>query len=369
MKFNFSSKKELISFLEENKSKKMFILSGKKSYYESGIEPILKNLLNNNTNKFYFKTSPYPEFNELIKIISEIIKFAPDLIISIGGGSVIDYTKIANTLYNNSELDNKIKNDSYFVQKKFAKLCVIPTTAGSGAEVTSNAVIYINKVKYSVESNNLIPDFFFLIPEIVSKAPGKIKSSAGFDTISQAIESIISKKSNDKSVDFARRSLEISLNYFIDFLVKPNLENSSAMCFSSNLSGKAICISKTTAPHAISYPFTSLFGISHGHAVSLTLGDFLKFNYNNISNADCNFDLKKRFDLLFRLTNSKNITDMIAFIDNLKLKSGLESNFKNLGIDIENDYSKIISGVNTKRLQNNPVKLRESDIRNILLKN
>ena len=53
------------------------------------------------------------------------------------------------------------------------------------------------------------------------------------------------------------------------------------MCFAANLAGKAINISRTTAPHAVSYPFTSLYNISHGHAVSLTLEKFLKFNFIN----------------------------------------------------------------------------------------
>ena len=368
MKFNFSSKDELISFLKEKKFKKIFILSGKKSYNLSGIGNILNKLLKSYLTKFYFKISSYPELTELQKIIIEIKKFSPDLIIAVGGGSVIDYAKIANTLDDSGDLGEKIINSSYVLKKKLAKLCAIPTTAGSGAEVTSNAVIYIKKIKYSVEGDELVPDFFFLLPEIVTKASKKIKSSAGFDAISQSIESLISKKSDERSVNFAESSLEISLRYFIDFLNKPNKENSSAMCFASNLSGKAISISKTTAPHALSYPFTALFGINHGHAVSLTLSDFLKFNHKNISHADCNFDLKKRFEVIFKLTKSKNINDLQIFIEKLKLKAGLESNFIKLGINIENNYSKIISGVNFQRLHNNPVKLSESDIKDILLK-
>ena len=65
------------------------------------------------------------------------------------------------------------------------------------------------------------------------------------------------------------------------------------MSIAANLSGKAISISKTTAPHALSYPFTSYFGIPHGHAVSLTLNDFLKFNYEHLKYSVSNFDLKK----------------------------------------------------------------------------
>ena len=71
------------------------------------------------------------------------------------------------------------------------------------------------------------------------------------------------------------------------------------MSLAANLSGKAINISRTTAPHAVSYPFTAHFGISHGHAVSLTIEKFLKFNYDKINYSNSNFDLNKRYENIF----------------------------------------------------------------------
>ena len=210
------------------------------------------------------------------------------------------------------------------------------------------------------------PDFFFLIPELVIGASNKIKSSAGFDAIAQAMESLISKKSNERSVDFAQKSLKISLKYYLDFLKNPNNENTSAMCLAANLSGEAITISKTTAPHAVSYPFTSIYNVSHGHAVSLTLNKFLKFNYQNLNIANCNFDLKNRFKIMFDITKSSNIGIFDKYLDNLKKEAKLENNFANLGINIHKDYSKIISGVNILRLSNNPVELKAIDLKKII---
>ena len=199
-------------------------------------------------------------------------------------------------------------------------------------------------------------------------ASKKIKSSAGFDSIAQSIESLFSKKSTKESVDFAKNSLKISLKYYLDFVKKPNIENTSAMSIAAHLSGKAINISKTTAPHAVSYPFTALYNISHGHAVSLTLNQFIKFNYENIKKANCNFSLKERYKLLFKLTNSKNLKNLDEYLIGIKKKSGLENNFKKLGINIKENYNEIISGINILRLSNNPVEIEKSDIQNILFK-
>ena len=113
-----------------------------------------------------------------------------------------------------------------------------------------------------------------MIPEFLTSAPNKIKASAGFDSIAQAIESLISRKSTERSVEYATKSLKFAINCFVPFLENPNIKNATEMSIASNLAGKAINISKTTAPHAVSYPFTSLFNISHGHAVSLFFENF-----------------------------------------------------------------------------------------------
>jgi len=366
-KFETSTTSDLKKFVQNKKFKKIFILTGNKSYKLSGIKNVLDEVLKNKICKFYFKRSYYPEFIELKKIIFSLKNFSPDLIIAAGGGSVLDYAKIVNVLEEKKNLKNEIVHSNYLVKRKFAKLLAIPTTAGSGAEVTSNAVIYINKIKYSIEDEKLKPDNFFLIPNLILGLPKKIKASSGFDAISQAIESIVSKKSNIKSVNFAKKSLEISLKHYLNFLKKPNKFNTSAMSFAANLAGQAISISKTTAPHAVSYPFTSIYNISHGHAVSLTLNDFLSFNYKNLEYANCNFDLKKRYNILFSLTNVKNFYDFDKFILNLKKKANLESDFKKLGINLNRDLNQIISGVNIQRLSNNPIDLNEKDVRHLLL--
>ena len=357
---------DLKIFLKDEKFNKILIICGEKSFKESGAKNSINGLLLSKKVNYYFKKSSNPNDKELKKIISQIKIFSPNLIIAIGGGSVIDYAKIANVFTDSDNLEDEIVNSTYDAKKKFAKLVAIPTTAGSGAEVTPNAVIYINKIKYSVEGENLKPDYYFLIPELVLGAPSKIKSSAGFDAIAQAIESLISKRSNEKSVDFAEKSLQLSLKYFLDFLDKPNHENTSAMCLAANLSGKAISISKTTAPHAVSYPFTSFYNVSHGHAVSLTLNKFLLFNFENIESSNCSFDLKKRYQIMFNLSKTSSILEFDKFLVNIKNKAKLENSFTKLGIDIKKDYENIISSVNISRLSNNPIRLEKENLKKII---
>jgi alcohol dehydrogenase class IV len=361
-----NSTDDLNKFIIDKSFNKIFILCGKKSFITSGAEAIFRKILTKKNFKLFYKNSELPILEELILIIKNIREFKPDLILAIGGGAVIDYAKIANVVDVRPDLEKLIINYSYPFKKKYTQLAVIPTTAGSGAEVTSNAVIYVDGIKHSFESELLIPDNFFLIPEFLISAPNKIKASAGFDAIAQALESLVSKKSNAQSVDYATRSLKISVDNYLLFLKEPNLKNATEMSIAANLAGKAISISKTTVPHAVSYPFTSLFNISHGHAVSLFFEDFFKFNHDRLNNSETSFDLKKRFRLIFELFNVSNINNFKSKIIYIKNQANLECDLTKLNINVKKNSEKIIKGINLLRLGNNPIKIDERGIYEII---
>jgi alcohol dehydrogenase len=361
-----NSTEDINKFINDKSFKKIFVLCGKKSFVTSGAEDLFKKIIINKEVKLFYKKSELPIIEELIEIINNIKNFKPDLILAVGGGSVIDYAKIANVVDVKEDLSDLIVNYSYPFKKKYTKLAVIPTTAGSGAEVTSNAVIYVEGIKHSFESELLVPDNFFLVPEFLISAPNKIKASAGFDAIAQALESLVSRKSNDQSVEYASKSLRVSVNSFISFVNDPNMKNATEMSIASNLAGKAISISKTTAPHAASYPFTSLFNISHGHAVGLFFENFFKFNYDNLDKSETSFDLKKRFDLIFNLFDVSNVIDFNKKISSIKKQAKLEDNLIKLDINIQQSSDKILKGINLLRLGNNPVKIDGKDILNII---
>ena len=177
---------------------------------------------------------------------------------------------------------------------------------------------------------------------------------------------MVSKKSNNQSVEYASKSLRVSINSYISFLNDPSLKNATEMAIASNLAGMAINISKTTAPHAVSYPFTSLFNVSHGHAVGLFFERFFKFNYENKDKSETSFDLKKRFDLIFNLFDVQGINDFTSKISLIKEQAKLEDNLQTLNINIKQSSDDIIKGINLLRLGNNPVKIGKKDIINII---
>jgi len=360
------SENKLNTFLENRKKKNILIITGQKSFNFSGFKKlaIYKNFKSKIT--VFFKKSEIPEFCELEYLIKKINIIKPDLIIALGGGSVIDYAKLANGLHNIKNLKEKIKNGTLRIQSKKTKILAIPTTAGSGAEVTKFSVIYIDKIKYSVENNLLKPDFFSLIPKLVIKSPKIVRASSGFDAIAQAVESIFSKKTNTLSLNYSSKSLRLSIRFFLGFVNSPNHNNGFQMLKAANFSGKSINIAKTNVPHAFSYFFTSKFKIPHGIAVSIFFIEIINF-YFKAANKKNNINLIKKFKIFFKLIKQSNLEGFNQLFNKFFIKSGIK-NYLNKTLKKIKYKNNAKYYYNLDRLKNAPIKILKKDIDYFFLK-
>ena len=213
-------------------------------------------------NTVYFNDfTPNPDYEEVIKGISLFDAEKCDLMISIGGGSAIDIAKCVNILDGDEES---------LLDEPRCKHIAIPTTAGTGSESTCFAVIYKNDEKLSIEHPELLPEYVILDSELLRALPMYHKKSTLLDALCQAIESIWAKAATAESKRYAKEAISLILNN-IDSYLAGSEESAKHMLKAANLSGKAINISKTTAPHAMSYKLSNILGIAHGHAVALCL--------------------------------------------------------------------------------------------------
>ena len=165
---NNNLKRYLEKILSSKKIRSIMFLSGKNSFFKTGANNFFKKIFNDKAKYYYFKKSYLPEYREIKEIVFFKDKVKPDIIIAIGGGCVLDYAKIASNFNSLNLSKKKIKSsDIDITERKKVKVLAIPTTAGSGAEVTSNAVMYINQIKYSVEGNSIKPDYYYLEPRFL----------------------------------------------------------------------------------------------------------------------------------------------------------------------------------------------------------
>ena len=116
-----NSLNDIEKFISDKSLKKIFILSGKKSFVTSGAENFFKKILKNKEVKFFYKMSEVPTLDELITIIKEIRNYKPNLLLAVGGGTVIDYAKIANVVDLRLNLEELIINYSYPFKKNIYK--------------------------------------------------------------------------------------------------------------------------------------------------------------------------------------------------------------------------------------------------------
>ena len=339
-------------------SKKVFIISGKNSFFKSGAKNFFLQKIKKNNSIFYFKKSKNPEINELKKISKKISKFKPEIILGIGGGAVIDYVKLASTKY---RIDYIKKNLIVKIQKKLAETIIIPTTSGSGAESTKFSVLYIKKKKFSIEDEMLKPDKFYFIPSFNSKNNKYQRACSGLDAFCQSVESIFSRKSNKLSLSYAEKSIGLFIKSFENFMIKPSANNSLDMLTSANYSGKAINIAKTNVPHALSYYLSSSLEIGHGHSVYINLQQFLSFLY--VRGYSSNNKVKRKIDLLMKYMKSRNFDELLNQLVTIKKISKLKFNFK-----INKQIEKIVKKTDPKRLGNCPIEITKVDLKNILLK-
>lgn len=325
----------------------------------------LKNILDKLEIKYTLFTEyePNPKYEDLLKGIELFKKDDYDMIISLGGGSSIDIAK-AIKLCSNLYLNNKELPKEY--EYNAISHLSIPTTAGTGSESTHFAVLYFNGKKYSLDNDMLLPDYVILENSFLLGLPDYQKKSTILDALSQAIESYWSVNSTDVSKSYAREAIRIINNKLFDYLNNNDDAICSKMLYASNLAGRAINISKTTASHAMSYKLSSQYNIPHGQAVFLTLPHLWDYIVNNIDKC-----IDKR--------GSEYLEKILQEIcESLKLQKYDEVYEKLLNIyrmmnfdDIkatDDEINLLTNSVNIERLKNTPVNLSKEDIEKIYKK-
>ena len=311
--------------------------------------------------------SPNPRIEDLTRGKSFTKSFNPDLILAIGGGSVMDMAKLLKACLNQptSNIENIIKGKIKLSDNKIP-LFTIPTTAGSGSDATSFAVCYIKKAKYSVMHDFLRPSAVFLDGKLIEHLPRIIKIHSSLDAIAQAIESSWAKGGNNTSRRYAFDALAKAWPVVSKFVSEPFNENIyQTMLESAHLAGKAINISKTTAAHAWSYRFTKSHNIAHGHAIWLTLPKLFQIHQDNTLRSEASDNLKKVMKKLSGILKYKKKSECENKLKEFLASIHVESEMEKIGVDtIEKKYE-IIESVNLQRLENNPVKLTDDDLKNV----
>lgn len=275
----FESIKDLPQILKRIGCNSLFLVIDA-SYPYLNIKDSIENL--NVAKKVKFGDfTPNPLFEQVCEGLNLLKESRCDAILAIGGGSSIDVAKCIKLAMLSKEsvasLIPPLVSQHISIERSDLHLIAIPTTAGTGSESTHNAVIYYEGAKQTVTNDGILPDFAILEPSVLFTLPSYQKKCTMMDALCQGIESWWSVNSTIESRDYSRKTVELIMAHWRQYIFDNNPEAARLIMLAANYSGRAINIAQTTAAHAMSYKITSIFKLPHGHAVAVCLPEIWKY--------------------------------------------------------------------------------------------
>ncbi|MBA2938546.1 iron-containing alcohol dehydrogenase [Paenibacillus sp. CGMCC 1.16610] len=232
----------------------------------------------------YTDVKPEPTVDNIQQVYSRIASEPVDLFIGIGGGSVLDATKLFSVLMTDPvDVMSLIGIDR--VSKPGIPTVLIPTTSGTGSEVTPNAIVTIpeQELKVGIISRHLLPMLVIIDPALTVSLPPNITAATGMDAFTHALESYISTKANPISDMFALESIRLLSGSLLQaYHHGSDLQARENVLLGSMYGGMALSSAGTAAVHALAYPLGGKFNITHGVANSMLLPHVMTFNMDAI---------------------------------------------------------------------------------------
>lgn len=257
--------------------------------------------------------------------------FEPDLLVALGGGSAMDCAKGINFL-----LTNGGQMEDYWGFGKASQAMLpaigIPTTAGTGSEAQSYALIARETDHRKMACGDLKARFRVVIldPQLVLSAPEKIKAVSGMDAIAHAVESFVSTKQNPMSRMFAGQAWRLlAANYERFLRESDNIALASSMLLGAHLAGMAIENSMLGAAHACANPLTAHFGVTHGVAVALMLPHVIRFNGEAVNGE---YDALLQPLNLLRQTEVRSSSQLAARVEELRRSAHLPERLRDVRV-------------------------------------
>ena len=240
--------------------------------------------------RIFDEIKPDPPIELVADGLRVLLDADADLVVALGGGSSIDAAKATILMAKRSGAKDNIA------------LVAIPTTSGTGSEVTSFAVITDREkgVKYPLVDEELLPDYAIMDPALVVSAPPRITADTGFDVITHALEAYISVNANDYSDALAEKALELAFAYLPKaYADGKDMEAREKMHTASCLAGMAFNAVSLGINHGIAHQLGARFHIPHGRANAMLLPHVVRFN----ADLGANFGAKRETEASRRIAH------------------------------------------------------------------
>ena len=360
--------KEIIA---KEKSQKVVVFSDE-GIKATGLLGILTEKLDETGIQYHVFTDckPEPTYGQVEAVVDMVQGQECDLIIGLGGGSVMDAAKLASVLKGAPYTIKDLLNDPTQAEKK-VKTVMIPTTCGTGSEATCNAIVAVpeEKSKKGIVNDNMIPDYVILDAQMIAKLPKAIVAATGVDALAHVVECFTSKKATPFSDCYALEGAKLIFANIREAYNNPdNMDAKNKMLIGAYYGGIAITGSGTTAVHALSYPLGGKFHIAHGVSNAILFAHVMKFNKDA-----CAERLAVLCDAINPAYAEKTVEEKADYVidqiaDIVKV-TNIPTDLTQYGVTMDDLDFLVTAGSQQQRLLvNNMKELSLDDIRNIYLK-
>lgn len=314
--------------------------------------------------QIFSDVKPDPTISTVNQALALVNNFEPDVIIALGGGSPIDAAKIIWLMYEQPELkfedmamrfmDIRKRIAQFPELGKKAEMVAIPTTSGTGSEVTPFAVITDDEthIKYPIADYALTPNMAIVDPDMVMTMPKGLAAASGIDALTHAIEAYVSVVANDYTNGIALESIQMIFDYL------PTSYNEGAsnpiarekIHYASTMAGMAFANSFLGICHSMAHKLGSAFNLPHGVANALLINEVIKFNATENPTKMGAFSQYKYPQAIERyskiadvlgLKGKDKVQALIEAINKLKLDLNIPLSIKEAGVSEDTFYAKL----------------------------
>ncbi len=305
-----------------------------------------------------------PDISDLLHLHRELFEYDFELVIAVGGGSVLDLAKALTATkgaiwHTEEDVRRTITSEEYRRKMRYTPWIGIPTTSGTGSEVTSWATVWDRekKLKYSISDTMLYAEYAVILPQLTLGIPLRLSVVTALDAMCHAAESYWSVNTNPVTRSYAIQAIERIVGSLPRLREDPSSEKvRRELALASMFAGLAFSNTMTNACHSISYPLTLLYGIEHGIATSITLGGVLKLNQHSI------LDL----DRLLGAFGARKVEDVQRIVFGLYEQYGIATQLRAYGVSME--YVEVLAerAYTKGRMNYNPVALSHMQVQELL---
>lgn len=285
--------KNSLLYLEKMPNVERVMLVCDPGMVQFGYADIVRGVLNRRKNdvkiEVFSDVEPNPSTNTVYKGLEMIVDFQPDTIIALGGGSAMDAAKAMWLFFEHPDtsffgakqkfLDIRKRTYKIPVAEKVQFVC-IPTTSGTGSEVTPFAVITDSDthVKYPLADYALTPHIAIVDPQFVMTVPASVTADTGMDVLTHAIESYVSVMASDYTRGLSLQAIKIVFDYLEKSVKSPDLESREKMHNASTMAGMAFANAFLGICHSIAHKIGGEYGIPHGRTNAILLPEIIRYN-------------------------------------------------------------------------------------------